>query len=227
MKRALTLLITAGPTREPIDPVRFVSNYSSGILGHALVDVARRRGHRVVFVTGPTGMPAPRGAKTIAVETALQMQAVLEQEFPKADALIMAAAVADFRPVRAATQKIKRSGVAGGIKFWRLDLVENPDIVAGLATRRTRQVVVGMALETANGLRNARAKLRAKQLDAIVLTQQVGRRAPFGRTVVDGAILERAGTVASFRRLAKPVLAQRMVAMVERLAKQEHGKSAR
>ena len=219
MRQSLTVLITAGPTREPIDPVRFVSNYSSGILGHALVDVAKRRGHRVVFVTGPTGCPAPRGAKTIAVETALEMQAVLEREFPKADALIMAAAVADFRPVRAAAQKIKRSGAAGGLKFWRLDLVENPDIVAGLATHRTRQIIVGLALETTNGLANARAKLKAKQLDAIVLTQMAGARAPFGRTAVDGAILARSGKAALFRRLTKPVLAKRIIAVVERLAR--------
>ena len=99
--RSLTLLITAGPTREPIDPVRFLSNYSTGVLGHRLVIEARKRGHRVLFVTGPTGLAAPRGAKTIAVETALQMQEALAREFPAVDAVIMAAAVADFRPIRA------------------------------------------------------------------------------------------------------------------------------
>lgn len=220
--RPLTLLITAGPTREPMDPVRFLSNYSTGLLGHALVAEARHRGHRVIFVTGPTGLAAPRGVRTIAVETALEMQTALEREFPAADALIMAAAVADFRPVRVASQKIKRSGAAGGLKLWRLDLVENPDLVAGLAARRTRQVIVGLALETSNALRNARTKLKAKSLDAIVLTQMDGHRAPFGRTTVDGAILDRAGKSTAFRRLAKPALARRILDTVERLAKQSH-----
>ncbi len=218
-QRPLTLLITAGPTREPIDPVRYLSNSSSGVMGHALVAEARRRGHRVVFVTGPTGLPAPRGVRGLAITTALEMQATVEQEFPRVDAVIMAAAVADFRPVRTAAQKIKRSGVAGGIKFWRLDLIENPDIVAGLAAHRTGQVIVGFALETARGLTNARAKLKAKRLDAIVLTQMAGRRAPFGASTVDGAILDREGRTQAFRRLAKPVLAHRIIATVERLAK--------
>ena len=227
----MTLLITAGPTREPIDPVRFLSNYSTGILGHTLVAEARRRGHRVIFVTGPTGIPAPRGVRTIPVETALQMQAALERTFPMVDALIMAAAVADFRPVRAASQKIRRSGAAGGLKFWRLDLVENPDIVAGLAARRLpaparpagggRQgfhpVVVGLALETSHALRNARAKLKAKGLDAIVLTAVNGAHVPFGATMVNGAILDRTGRVSPFRRLAKLALARRILDTVERL----------
>lgn len=218
--RSLTLLITAGPTREPIDPVRFLSNYSTGVLGHRLVIEARKRGHRVLFVTGPTGLAAPRGAKTIAVETALQMQEALAREFPAVDAVIMAAAVADFRPVRALPQKIKRSGAAGGLKFWRLDLVENPDLVAGLAARRTRQVLVGFALETTRGLVNARAKLRNKQLDAIVLTQMNGQRAPFGDTTVDGAIVHADGGLRPFRRLAKPVLARRVLDTVEHLVAQ-------
>ncbi len=223
-RRPLTLLITAGPTREPIDPVRFLSNYSTGVLGHLLVAEARRRGHHIVFVTGPTGYPPPRGAKTIAVETALQMQAALEREFPAVDGVIMAAAVADFRPIRALPQKIKRSGVAGGLKLWRLDLVENPDLVAGLAARRTRQVIVGFALETTRALANARAKLRNKQLDAIVLTQMNGRRAPFGETTVDGAIVQRGGAARPFRRLAKPALARRILDTVEKLAAQRAAK---
>ena len=218
-QRPLTLLITAGPTREPIDPVRFLSNYSTGVLGHLLVGEARRRGHRVVFVTGPTGCLPPRGARTIAVETALQMQAVLEREFPAVDGVIMAAAVADFRPARASARKIKRSGVAGGLKLWRLELVENPDLIAGLAVRRTRQVIVGFALETTRALANARAKLRDKQLDAIVLTQMDGQRAPFGETTVDGVIMQTGGATRPFRRLAKPALARRILDTVEKLVK--------
>lgn len=218
-RRALTLLITAGPTREPIDPVRFLSNYSTGVLGHTLVSEARKRGHRVVFVTGPTGLAAPKGARTINVQTALEMQAALDREFAAADAVIMAAAVADFRPARAAAQKIKRTGVAGGLKLWRLELIENPDLIAGLAReRRPDQVIVGFALETSRALANARAKLRNKQLDAIVLTQMQGPRAPFGATTVDGAIVKSTGAVQPFKRLAKPVLARRILDTVEKLA---------
>lgn len=222
-RHPLTLLITAGPTREPIDPVRFLSNYSTGALGHALVLEARKRRHRVIFVTGPTSCPPPRGARMIAVETALQMQEALEREFPAVDGVVMAAAVADFRPVRALPQKIRRSGAAGGLKFWRLDLVENPDLVAGLAARRTRQVIVGFALETTRALVNARAKLRNKQLDAIVLTQMNDQRAPFGDTTVDGAIVHADGGLRPFRRLAKPVLARRILDTVEHLVKSKRG----
>ena len=137
MKRcSYKLLITAGPTREPIDPVRFISNYSTGTLGCRLAKMAKDRGHQVVLVSGPTEIPCPAGVRKVLVETAAQMHQEVRRLFPKMDALIMGAAVGDFRPLRVANQKIKRSGAAGSLRLWQLELVENPDILADAASRR-------------------------------------------------------------------------------------------
>ena len=219
--RRYRLLITAGPTREPIDPVRFISNYSTGTLGHTLARMAKSRGHQVTLISGPTELVAPRGVKKIDVETAGEMEQAVAKAFPKADGLIMGAAVADFRPIRVATQKIKRSGVAGSLRLWQLELVENPDIVARVAQQRKgNQTIVGFALETEGLLANARRKLKSKGLDAIIATQlslKSKGRGPFGTDPVDGAILDRAGHVKSFRALAKTRLAARILDTVEEL----------
>ena len=219
MKRRYKLLITAGPTREPIDPVRFISNYSTGTLGYTMAKIARARGHQVVLISGPTEIPCPAGVKKVAVETATEMHQAVSKTFPKMDALIMGAAVGDFRPLRVANQKIKRSGVAGSLRLWQLDLVENPDIVADAAShRKPTQAIVGFALETQNLLPNARAKLKTKDLDAIVATRYFPDkqgRGPFGDEPVEGAILKRRGTAKAFRSLKKQVLAGRILDCVE------------
>jgi len=220
-KISMHLLITAGPTREPIDPVRFISNHSTGFLGYTLARLAKARGHRVTLISGPTELPAPEGVERVNVETASQMHQAVARLFPKADALIMGAAVADFRPLRTATRKIKRSGAEGGVRLWHLDLVENPDIVADAARhRKPQQVVVGFALETENLLSNARLKLKAKKLDAIVATRlfpnRLGR-GPFGAGPVYGAILESQGPTQTFANLPKETLALRILSTVEKL----------
>lgn len=220
-RRKYHVLITAGPTREPIDPVRFISNYSTGTLGHLLAKMAKARGHRVTLISGPTQLDAPRGVTKIDVETASQMEQAVIRTFPKTDALIMSAAVADFRPIRVAARKIKRSGVAGSLRLWQLEFIENPDIVAEAARQRKEsQVIVGFALETENLLPNARQKLKSKDLDAVVATRLSARQkgnGPFGREPVEGAILDRAGHVKSFRLLSKPRLAIRILDTVEAL----------
>jgi len=163
--KKLKLLITAGPTREPIDPVRFVSNQSSGVLGYTLAQAAQRQGHEVTLISGPTCLDKPARVKRIDVETALQMKEAVMALFPKADALVMSAAVADFRPTRRARRKIKRAGAGGSLQVVQLELIENPDIVTGAAQRaRPTQVVVGFALETERVRVNAKQKLKAKQL---------------------------------------------------------------
>ena len=213
------ILITAGPTREPIDPVRFISNHSTGTLGYALAAIARRRGHKVTLITGPAELKTPMGVKRVNVETAGQMEQAVIRHFPSADALIMSAAVADFQPIRVATQKIKRSGIAGSLRLWQLELVENPDIVAKAASQRKEsQVVVGFALETEHLLANAKNKLKSKNLDAIVATQLSPKgkgRGPFGTDPVDGAILDGKGHVKTFRALPKLKLANRILDTVE------------
>ncbi len=157
------VVVTAGGTREPLDPVRYLGNRSSGLMGYALARAARDRGATVTLIS-TTGQAAPFGARLVPVETAAEMLDAVLGTLEGADALVMAAAVADFRPATAAAQKIKK-----GEGALAVELVRTADILARVATRRTgNQVVVGFAAETENLLQNARAKLRRKGLDLIV-----------------------------------------------------------
>jgi phosphopantothenoylcysteine decarboxylase/phosphopantothenate--cysteine ligase len=161
-----TVLITAGPTHEPIDPVRFVGNRSSGKMGYALAEAAVRRGARVILVSGPVALAAPAVAEFVPVETAQQMRDAVMLRFPDATVVIKAAAVADYRPRAAAGQKIKR--VAG--QGLTLELEPTADILAELgANRFEKHILIGFAAETENVIANARRKLAAKRIDAIVV----------------------------------------------------------
>ncbi len=158
-----TVLVTAGPTRERIDPVRYLTNRSSGRMGYAIAEAALRRGARVLLVTGPVAVTAPDVAEVIRVETAEDMLAAVLGLLPLSTVVIKTAAVADFRPKRAAGQKIKRKG------DMTLELEPTADILAQVALRKTTHIVVGFAAETENVLENARKKLASKSLDAIVV----------------------------------------------------------
>jgi phosphopantothenoylcysteine decarboxylase / phosphopantothenate---cysteine ligase len=158
-----TVLVTAGPTREKIDPVRYLTNRSSGRMGYAIAEAALRRGARVLLVSGPTAIVAPGAAEVTPVETAEEMLAAVLKLLPEATVVIKTAAVADFRPKAASEQKIKRKGEMS------LELEPTADILTAVARRKTSQVVVGFAAETENVLENARKKLASKSLDAIVV----------------------------------------------------------
>src|ERR1700758_2571273 len=157
------VLITAGPTREKIDPVRYLTNRSSGRMGYALAESALRRGARVLLVSGPTNLTAPGAAEVTRVESAEQMRDTVLKLLPQATVVIKTAAVSDYRPKSAAGQKIKRKGP------MTLELEATPDILNELAVKKTSQLVVGFAAETENVLENARQKLVSKHLDAIVV----------------------------------------------------------
>ncbi|WP_041856958.1 bifunctional phosphopantothenoylcysteine decarboxylase/phosphopantothenate--cysteine ligase CoaBC [Candidatus Korobacter versatilis] len=160
-----TVLVTAGPTYEPIDPVRFLGNRSSGKMGYAIAEAAIRRGARVVLITGPTALKPPSAAEVVPVETAEQMRNAVMAHFPDADVVIKTAAVADYTAKHRSDQKIKRKGE------MMLDLVPTTDILAELGQRRVKpaQVIIGFAAETQDGVSNAREKLRKKGVDAIVM----------------------------------------------------------
>jgi phosphopantothenoylcysteine decarboxylase / phosphopantothenate---cysteine ligase len=158
-----TVLVTAGPTREKIDPVRYLTNRSSGRMGYAIAEAALRRGARVLLVSGPTAITAPDATEVTRVETAEEMLAAVLKLLPESTVVIKTAAVADFRPKAAAGQKIKRKGE------MMLELEPTADILAEVSRRKTSQVVVGFAAETENVLENARKKLASKSLDAIVV----------------------------------------------------------
>ncbi len=171
-----TVLVTAGPTREPIDPVRYLGNRSSGRMGYAVAEAALRRGARVILVSGPTALTPPTGTEVMPVETAEQMQVAVMQHLRAATIVIKAAAVADYRPKQQLDQKIKRTGPL------TLELEPTNDILAGVTGELEQQgkriaiarasaspVIVGFAAETENVLENARQKLKKKMLDAIVV----------------------------------------------------------
>lgn len=169
------VVVSAGPTREAIDPVRFISNRSSGKMGVALASAAWRRGADVVLVAGPISAPPPTGVRTVPVETTGEMRDAVARELPEADVLIMAAAPADFRPRAAAGVKIRKNAAPASI-----ELEGTPDIlVETRSLRRNGIVTVGFALETNDALDSARAKLEAKGLDLIVLNVAGERGAGF------------------------------------------------
>lgn len=158
-----TVLITAGPTREKIDPVRYLTNRSSGRMGYALAEAALRRGARVLLVSGPTSLTPPGAAEVTRVESTEEMRDAVLRFLPQASVVIKTAAVSDYRPKAAAGQKIKRKGP------MTLDLEATPDILKELSVKKSSQIVVGFAAETENVLENARQKLVSKNLDAIVV----------------------------------------------------------
>lgn len=157
------VLVTAGGTHEPIDPVRYIGNHSSGKTGFAIAEEAARRGARVFLVTGPSHLPDPFGCEVVRVTTALQMRAAVRARADACDLIVMAAAVADFRPSVAACEKIKKTDAPGAIPLER-----NPDILAELGTRGGKAVLVGFAAETTDVEANAKTKLEAKGCDLIV-----------------------------------------------------------
>jgi phosphopantothenoylcysteine decarboxylase/phosphopantothenate--cysteine ligase len=158
-----TVLITAGPTRENIDPVRYLTNRSSGRMGYALAEAALRRGARVLLVSGPTALTPPGAAEVRRVESAEQMRDAVLNLLPQASVIIKTAAVSDYRAKSPAPQKIKRKGA------MTLELEATADILKEITLRKTSQIVIGFAAETENVLENARQKLAAKHLDAIVV----------------------------------------------------------
>jgi phosphopantothenoylcysteine decarboxylase / phosphopantothenate---cysteine ligase len=158
-----TVLITAGPTREKIDPVRYLTNRSSGRMGYALAEAASRRGARVLLISGPTALKPPSGVEVTWVESASQMLEAVLRLMPEASIVIKTAAVADYTVSHPAEEKLKRTG------RLTLDLEPTADILAEVARRRTSQVVIGFAAETQNVIENAKKKLAAKSLDAIVV----------------------------------------------------------
>lgn len=199
---SFSILITAGPTREKIDPVRFISNYSTGTFGYEIAREAVRRRMRVTLVSGPVALEAPQGARVIRVESASQMRSAVMREAKKADCVIMAAAVCDWRPERVSAAKIKKSG-----RKLNLKLAQNPDILAELGANK-KAILVGFALETENLDKNAAKKLKEKNLDIIVANRLNRKANIFGRNSLDILLMDRAGGRLSFRNKGKNELAK-------------------
>jgi len=208
------VLITAGRTEEAIDEVRYVSNRSSGKTGAALAAEARRRGAEVTYVSGPTSVPDPEDVKVVRVRSAAEMKEAVLGAFAEADVLVMAAAVADYRPAEVRRGKTKKTGEA-----MDLALVPTEDILLLVKERRRpEQVVVGFALETENEVARARAKLAEKGLDLIVVNNPVAADAGFGQDRVAAAILDSGASAQGLSTMTKQDLAARLFdRVVERL----------
>jgi len=197
-----SVLVTAGPTIEDVDAVRFLSNRSSGRMGYRLAEAARDRGARVVLVSGPTALPTPAGVEHVMVRSAEEMASAVEQHREGVGIVVMAAAVADYRPAQKSRQKIKKTD--GGLS---LELVRTPDILKGLATTRGGLLLVGFAAETENVLENARRKLREKQLDLIVANDVSTAGAGFASERNAATLIEASGAETSVPLVSKRELA--------------------
>jgi phosphopantothenoylcysteine decarboxylase / phosphopantothenate---cysteine ligase len=207
------VLISAGPTQEAIDPVRFISNRSSGKMGYALAEAARDRGAQVVLVSGPTSLPPPPGIETVAVTAVHDMADALSRHFQWATVVMMAAAVADFRPKHEALQKIKKRHQA----MLSLELEPTPDILEMLSAQRTAQILVGFAAETEHLMDHARDKLVAKGLDLIVANDVTREGAGFGSDCNAVAILSRTGEEKEIPLLPKRLLADEILTAVREM----------
>jgi len=212
-----SVVVTAGPTLEAIDPVRFVSNRSSGKMGYAIAAAARDAGADVILITGPTALVPPAGVRTFPVESADDMKDAVLAQLPRADAVIMAAAVADYRPIERATKKMKKKELGNEM---RLRLVENPDLLEAIvAARRPGTIVVGFKAETGDATAEAGRMLRDKQLDLVVANDVASPGSVFGSDDDQVAFVSADG-VETLPLLKKTEVARRLVAkLAERLAR--------
>jgi len=207
------ILVTAGPTYEAIDPVRFIGNRSSGKMGFAIANAAALRGAQVILVSGPVALETPRNVERIDVESAKQMQDAVAVHAKKADVVIMAAAVADFTPEKVSKEKIKKNGAAS---VPQLKLISTADILASLGKKKNGQVLVGFALETHDELKHAKEKLRKKNLDFIVMNS-LKESAVFGSDTNMITLIDKKGKVRKLPKMSKFDVANEILDRVKKL----------
>jgi len=207
-----TVLVTAGPTREDLDPVRYFSNRSSGKMGYAVAEAAARRGARVILVSGPTSLETPSSVERIDVRTAEEMQRAVTDKFPRCSIAIFAAAVADYRPAERNSQKMKR-----GKESLTISLEPTPDILAGVSSNKGERLVVGFAAETDHVAENARKKLAVKNADLIVANDVTAEGAGFDTDTNVVTLFSRDGRDLALPRMSKSEVAQRILDEILRL----------
>ncbi len=202
-----TILITAGPTREPVDPVRFLSNRSSGKMGFALAEEAIARGARVTLVSGPVALPPPAGCELVRVATAAEMHEAVIRRLPESTIVVMAAAVADYRPASELRSKVKKQSSG-----WNLELEPTADILADLARRKDEQLLIGFAAETEDLRQNAERKLRLKNCDLLVanLVGPAAEDGGFDSEMNQGLLLAANGEAIELPRSSKREMARRI-----------------
>ena len=209
-----TVLITAGPTREAIDPVRYISNHSSGKMGYALAQAAHAAGAKVILVSGPTSLPYPSGVTPVAVNSALEMHTAVFEHLSSCDIFIGSAAVADYRPAEVATSKIKKTGVDS----MAVAMIKNPDIISDVASQANKPFSVGFAAETNQVIEYARDKMQRKNLDMIIANDVSRSDIGFNADQNEVTVLWPTGEQA-LPNLSKTELAQQLVAIIARQTK--------
>lgn len=200
------ILITAGPTQEPFDPVRYITNYSSGKMGYALATAARRRGAEVILISGPSSLPEPFGVKFFKVSSAIEMRDTVMDNMGDSTVIIKAAAVADFRPATISDDKIKKES-----GLLNLHLKRNPDIISEVAEKKGDRILIGFAVETENLIENARNKMLKKNMDLIVANDVTRDGAGFQSDTNIVKILDREGQVEELPILEKIEVADRIL----------------
>ncbi|RKY36191.1 MAG: hypothetical protein DRP78_04285 [Candidatus Omnitrophota bacterium] len=205
------ILITAGPTREFIDALRFISNPSTGRIGYLIAENACKRGYEVILLSGPTSLLPPKNVKIVYFESALDLKEKVDKYFLWANWIIFSSAVGDFRPVRKLKNKIKKSQGAPALK-----LVKNPDILKELGSKKADKILVGFALETNRLIENARLKLEQKKLDLIVANQLSEHNFPFGNGKLSAALISE-NRVEKFEQIKKIQLASIILDRIEHL----------
>ena len=206
----MRFLITAGPTREPIDSVRYLSNRSSGKMAYAIAEAAIDAGHEVVLISGPVNLDPPRGAELSSVSTSDEMFDAVQQEAPRSDVLVMCAAVADYKPAKASKHKIKKHDAT-----LSLELIPTRDILASLPTKDRQCVVVGFAAETENVEANARKKLQEKNCDVVVANDVSRSDSGMESDQNEVIILFRDGEIKKISRAPKKIVARELIKIFE------------
>jgi phosphopantothenoylcysteine decarboxylase/phosphopantothenate--cysteine ligase len=206
------ILVTAGPTREPFDPVRFITNYSSGKMGYALAIAGKRRGASVTLISGPTALPVPKGVRYIAVSSAVEMRDAVMEHFDSSTVVIKAAAVADYRPKIRADAKIKKRS-----ENFKIELERNPDIISEVGNKKGKCILVGFAVETENLIENARVKMVKKNMDMIVANDVTEKGAGFGYDTNIIKILTADGEIENMPLMSKMEVADRILDGIKRI----------
>ncbi|HBW36287.1 bifunctional phosphopantothenoylcysteine decarboxylase/phosphopantothenate--cysteine ligase CoaBC [Desulfosporosinus sp. BICA1-9] len=206
------VLVTAGGTQEPLDPVRYLGNRSSGRMGYAIAQALQEVGAETVLISAPTDLPTPQGVTRVSVQTALEMYDAVLERFPEVDVVIKAAAVADYRPAVLAEQKIKKDGTNR-----TLELVPNPDILAELGRKKTSQILIGFAAETENLMANAQAKMLRKNVNLLVANDVTKQGAGFGSPTNIVSFLFPDGRRIDFPQMSKLEVARNLVGEIANL----------
>jgi phosphopantothenoylcysteine decarboxylase/phosphopantothenate--cysteine ligase len=210
----MKFLITAGPTREFIDPFRYISNPSSGKMGYALACSARDKGQNVVLISGPVDLPEIVGVELVSVVSALEMRKAVMEHFPFSNVVIMSAAVSDYRPAAKLASKLKNDRSS-----FKLDFVRNPDILGELGRKKGRKILVGFSADTDNIIDNARKKMEIKNLDLVVANNITSPGAGFSHDTNRVVVLNGAGKIEFWPLLPKLEVADRIVEKILALAR--------